>query len=109
MSSVEGKGGVRGDTWMGDLWFAERMANVSKKNRQPKLISARIFISLSIPMCVQLVKYVRWLVTDFPSLTILGPVHSQTNWQLISHAFSKIQTSKYFGAVGFVSKLDMNR
>ena len=74
MSTVEGEGGVRGDTWMGDLWFAERKANVSKKNRQPKLISARIFISLSIPMCVQLVKYARWLVPDFPSLTILGPV-----------------------------------
>ena len=42
--------------------------------RQPKLISARIFISLSIPMCVQLVKYARWLVTDFPSRTILGSV-----------------------------------
>ena len=38
LSSVEGEGGVRGDTWMGDLWFAERKANVSKKNRRPKLI-----------------------------------------------------------------------
>ena len=73
LSSVEGKGGVRGDTWMGDLWFAERKANVSNINRQPKLTSARIFISLSIPLFVQLVKYARWLVTDFPSLTILGP------------------------------------
>ena len=72
MSSVEGKGGVRGDPWMGDLWFAGQKANVSKKNRQPKLTSARIFIPLSIPMFVQIVKYARWL--DFPSLTILGPV-----------------------------------
>ena len=31
---------VKGDTWMGDLWFAERKANVSEKNRQPKLTSA---------------------------------------------------------------------
>ena len=61
-------------------------------------------------MCVQLVKYARWLVADFPSLTILGPVSfSHTNWQLISHAFSKIQAPKYFGAVKFVSKLDINR
>ena len=74
MSSVEGEGGVRGDTWMGDLWFAERKANVSNKNRQPKLISARIFISLSIPMCVQLVKYAPWVVTDFLCLPILRPV-----------------------------------
>ena len=59
------KGGVRGDTWMGDLWFVERKANVSNINRQPKLTSARIFISLSIPLFVQLVKYARWLVTDF--------------------------------------------
>ena len=95
---------------MGDLWFAGRKANVSKKNRQPKLISACIFISLSIPMCVQLVKYARWLVTDFPSLTIFKDLfHSLTNWQLICHAFSKIQTPKYSGAVGFVSKLDINR
>ena len=68
MSSVEGKGGVRGDTWMGDMWFAERKANVSKINRQPKLRSARIFIPVSIPLFVQLVKYARWLVTDFTSL-----------------------------------------
>ena len=74
MSSVEGEGGVRGDTWMGDLWFAERKANISKINRQPKLTSARIFFPLSIPMFVQLVKYARWLVTDFPSLTIFCPV-----------------------------------
>ena len=72
--SAEGEGGEKGDTWMGDLWFAERKANVSKTNRQQKLISARIFIPLSIPLFVQLVKYARWLVTDFPSLTILGPV-----------------------------------
>ena len=68
LSSVEGKGGVRGDIWMGAGLLSERQI------RQPKLISARIFISLSIPMRVQLVKYARWLVTDFPSRTILGPV-----------------------------------
>ena len=69
MSSVEGKGEVRGTLgWVTCGLLSERQI------REPKLISARIFISLSIPMCVQLVKYARWLVADFPSLTILGPV-----------------------------------
>ena len=72
MSSVEGKGGVRGDTWMGDLWFAERKAKDKSTTKTNN--TCTYFCPLSIPMFVQLVKYARWLVTDFPSLTILGPV-----------------------------------
>ena len=33
--SAEGEGGGREDTWMGDLWFAERKAHV------PKLLRAK--------------------------------------------------------------------
>ena len=36
--------------------------------------------------------------------------HALTSWQMITHAFSKSQNlKKIFGAVGFVSKLDINR
>ena len=45
-----------------------------KIDTKTNITSARIFISISISLFVQLVKYARWLVTDFPSLTILGPV-----------------------------------
>ena len=44
--SAEGESGEKGDTWMGDLWFAERKAHVPKINREPKLTSARILFHL---------------------------------------------------------------
>ena len=54
--------------------------------------------------------------SDLPSLTTLSRVsrfqdqfHSLTSQQLISYAFLKSQTPQNFGAVGFVSKLDINR
>ena len=43
---AEGDVGGKGDTWMGDLWFAELKANVPKRNREPKLTSARILFHL---------------------------------------------------------------
>ena len=54
--------------------WAEGKCFKEKSTTKTNITSARIFIPLSIPLFVQLVKYARWLVTDFTSLTILGPV-----------------------------------
>ena len=49
-----------------------------------------------------------------PNLTTLAKsndftTHAVTSWQLISHAFSKSQTPKKYGAVRSVPKLDISR
>ena len=96
---------------MGDQWFAERKANVSKKNRQPKLIShLQVFLFHFLFRCLyNLSRMHDGQLQTFQVSRFQDLFHSLTSWQLISHAFSKIQTPKYSGAVGFVSKLDIYR